>query len=462
MNHQILEQYLTGKKVAILGFGKEGQSSYVAIRRMLPGFPLLICDQNEDLNQQAGFLTGDDNTRSFFGSHYLEGLQQADLIIRSPGISFKSLETEALEAKITSQTEIFLELFGRQVTGITGTKGKSTTSSLLFHILQHCGIEAVLAGNIGVPPFDLLPQITPSTRIVFEMSSHQLENIQVSPHVAILLNIFQEHLDHYHSYEHYQQAKLNIARWQLPEDFFLYNSNNEMVARGVQQLSLPSQPVALGCQPAPAAQACFNEDDLLVVLPRGSYRIEGVRTNRLLAGEHNLLNIAAAGVAALLAGASEKGIARAVASFKGLPHRLEYVGNIRGIHFYNDSIATIPEAVLEALKACPDAFTLILGGHDRGVDYGPFMDALQASHVRNLVMMGAAGQRMLQLTRKMPGFAGKTMVEVRNLHEAFQWALMNTPPGKACLLSPAAASYDAFRNFEERGDLFRLLVNQQQ
>jgi UDP-N-acetylmuramoyl-L-alanine---L-glutamate ligase len=460
MIQRLFERFLSGKKVAILGFGKEGQSTYKVIRELLPEFPLLICDSNDQLNQTAAFLKDNPETTCYFGENYLDGLKSTDLVIKTPGISFKTLEGHAVGGHITSQTELFLQLFRRQVCGITGTKGKSTTATLLYHIMQQSGFKAVLAGNIGVPPFDLVPQIDTDTRIIFEMSSHQLEHLKTSPHIAILLNIFQEHLDHYHSYEKYQQAKLNIARWQKPEDYFIFNPANEVVLQNVSNMQLAARQIRTGCYPKDEYHICRMDDNLHALLPTGEYMLEGVARRRHLPGDHNLANIAAACTAALLMGATPENIAEGVATFNGLAHRLEYVGSIGGADYYNDSIATIPEAAMEAVNAFPATQTLILGGFDRGVDYSGLIYFLETSPVSNLVFMGAAGQRMIDLANEMNALRNKNVFMTSGLHEAFEVAVQYTGQGGVCIMSPAAASYDAFRNFEERGKLFRQLVQQ--
>lgn len=461
MNQKIFDRYLSGRKVAILGFGREGVSTYQVIRRLLPAFPLVVCDRNENLLKNAAFLQGDTHSELFYGPDYLQGLRGAELIVKSPGISFRELEGMQLSGRVTSQTEMFLELFGSQVTGITGTKGKSTTTSLLYHILQQSGISCLMAGNIGIPPMDLVSQMRDDTRVIFEMSSHQLEHVKMSPHVAILLNIFQEHLDHYESYQHYQEAKMNIARWQQTGDFFICNLENPVIASQLQKIDLPARLISLGCSHTNDSFACFRQHDLHVVINRQQHIIPGIGLERRLAGKHNLVNIAAACAAALLGGASPEGISRGVASFNGLAHRMEYLGDVAGVGFYNDSIATIPEAAMEAINSLPATHSLILGGVDRGVDYAPFIEYLEHSPVQVFFFMGDAGRKMLSLAKNRVGFSSKTLQEVWGLQEAFQRARQLTPRGKICLLSPAAASYDTFRNFEERGDLLRKLVQQE-
>lgn len=454
----LLQGFFTDKQVAILGFAREGQSTYNAIRRILPDFPLLVCDRMEPVAPQ-GFLWEDDpNTQWYFGAHYLDGLRGAGLIIKTPGIPFRVLEDENLSGRVVSQTELFLNLFGKQVVGITGTKGKSTTSSLLYHILKGAGRSALLAGNIGTPPLDFIDEIDDDTIVVFEMSSHQLEHCRVSPHIAILLNIFQEHLDHYPSYRDYQLAKLNIARWQSPQDYLIFNPFNEVVQGLVNEFNPVSEHWLLGNAPGYSNRVFCDRGSLVLTRGGRESRIRDICRVRKLPGDHNLFNIAAASAAAFLLDVPPLKISRAVASFSGLPHRLEFVGFSHGISFYNDSISTIPESTIEALKTFPDTDTLILGGFDRGVDYDGLMQFLAESKVQTLVFLGAAGKRMYLAGKDLPGIQNKRCLFPGSFREGFELAVEHTPAAGICLLSPAAASYDSFKNFEHRGETFKDLV----
>lgn len=458
MNHKPILDFFNGKKVALLGFAREGQSTYKAIRKLLPDFQLAVCDQNPLAANHFPERENDEHTLWYLGKNYLDGLEGADLIIKTPGIPFKVIENEELRSRVFSQTEIFLMLFGKQVVGITGTKGKSTTTSLLFHIFKTAGRKAVLAGNIGTPPFDLIDQITPDMVVVYEMSSHQLEHVRVSPQIAIFLNVFQEHLDHYPSYRHYQLAKFNIVRWQTADSVFIYNPFNEAVAGLVNEFAIVSQKWALGNIPACPNRAYFENDSLQIIQNGLNIGPPNFCSERKLPGNHNLLNIAAASLAAWLQNVSFDDIGRGVATFGGLAHRLEYVGEASGIRFYNDSISTIPESTIEALKTFNTTTTILLGGFDRGVDYTGLMAFLAKSDLKNLVFIGAAGRRMYEEGKHLAGMQTKNCLLPENFEQAFEMAVKYTPLGGICLLSPAAASYDSFKNFEHRGNTFKELV----
>ena len=219
--------FLTGKKVAILGFGKEGKSTFNYIRKHNPNFKLFILDRNENLIDENEFLRGDILTRVITGYSYLSTLRDYDVIIKSPGISLKDIDISRFENNITSQIEIVLECFRDQVIGVTGTKGKSTTSSLIYKVLKDQNVDSLLLGNIGTPVFDFIDDIKDTTKVVIEMSSHQLEFIRTSPHIGIILNLFEDHLDHAGSVEHYYESKMNMFKYQSRVYYAINYSYNE-------------------------------------------------------------------------------------------------------------------------------------------------------------------------------------------------------------------------------------------
>lgn len=450
---------LARKKIAILGYGLEGKSTHRRLREWIPGGSLAICDQNPGILPEEDIRLNEPNTVWYAGQDYLQGLSGAEIIIKAPGIPYKMIQDIIGQSMITSQTDLFVRLFRDQTNGITGTKGKSTTSCLLHHIFTQAGVPTVLLGNIGTPPFDLIDQIDPSAQIVAEMSSHQLEQIQVSPHKAALLNIYQEHLDHYTDYNHYQQAKLNIARWQSSKDFFLYNSKSEIIRALTNKVVLQGRQVLLDDATASGNHACFQGNDLVMVLDGTKRVIKSLGLNHHLPGEHNRINIEAAAVLATMAGVAEREISKAVSTFKGLPHRLERLGRHRGVDFVNDSISTIPESAQAAIHTFPETTTLILGGYDRGVDYLPLMQFLGGSAIKNIIFTGMAGKRMFDLTQGNAAYKGKYCYLSEGFDEAVREAVRRSKPGELCLLSPAAASYDAFNSFAERGERFRKLVS---
>ncbi len=447
-----------GKRLAILGFGREGRSTLRCISRYMPGHPVIISDRNPNMETNDPVVLQSGSVAWHTGPDYLKVLEDADVIIKSPGIPFTVMNGMDIRGVITSQTEVFLELFRDRVIGITGTKGKSTTASLLYHILRESGKAAVIAGNIGIPCFEVLEEVTPETPVVFEMSSHQLQHIRVSPHVAVLLNIFEEHLDYYGSFEVYRDAKLNIARWQKPGDVFVFNKASEGLENIMSLVETGAEKISVGDAFPGAGQMRCDGLDLVFTRKGKSMTFKDICQQSLIIGRHNLENMAAAVAAALVLGAGPAFISRAVSGFKGLPHRMQHAGTHSGVIFYNDSIATIPEATIAAVKTLPDTETLILGGTDRGIDYRPLMHFLADSDVSRLFFTGPAGRRMHALAKAIEGFQDKQLIFSELFDEAVIQAARQTGRGKICLLSPAAASYDQFTNFEERGQRFIALA----
>jgi UDP-N-acetylmuramoylalanine--D-glutamate ligase len=446
------------KKVAILGFGKEGISTYHFIKKYFPETWLIISDINDSLVEKHPFLNKSLNTEIITGNNYLEVLNSADLIIKSPGISLKDSRFDKYEEKITNQTDLFLRLFSEQVIGITGTKGKSTTSSLLHHILQKNSIDSILVGNIGLPPFEIIENIEQDTFIVFEMSSHQLQNIGISPHISVLLNIFEEHLDHYNSFREYIKAKIDIAYYQNEKDFFIYNYDNLLLKSTIDKIGIKSKIFEYGLNKIDG-DGIYIENSKIFSKNQNTI-IEKGDTNfsRNIPGNHNLSNILAAIKVCEIIGLEYNKVINAISDFKSLEHRLEFVGTFNEISFYNDSISTIPEATIAALETIEKVDTLILGGFDRGINYESLAYYLVNSQVNNFIFLGEAGKRIHNEILKNGKEINKHFFFAENMYEVVELAFKITSKNASCLLSPAASSYDLFKNFEHRGNIFKETV----
>ncbi|MDR2409486.1 MAG: UDP-N-acetylmuramoyl-L-alanine--D-glutamate ligase [Bacteroidales bacterium] len=454
MSIQTIIEKLNHKNILLLGFGKEGVSTYNFIRTYLPRVAITIANQSDIVDKSI--FSNDSYTNLLVGEHYLDTINDYDIVLKSPGISLKNLISRLDKSKISSQTDLFLQAFSSQCIGITGTKGKSTTTTLLYHILYNTGKKTLIAGNIGIPFFDIIDDITPDTTIVMELSSHQLEFIRKSPHIAILLNLFEEHLDHYHSFADYQQAKYNIARYQSPEDYFIYNTEDKLISNLSYINKTASQTIGFSFSPSHLSLSYIREQYFCFLKNGKEQKICKITDDFPLKGNHNLLNTTAV-IAALnvMEDISPFQVESAVYSFRGLPNRLELIGNVDGITFYNDSISTVPQASIAAIQSLKKVNTIILGGFDRGIDYQPLIDFLALSEVEHIIFTGSAGKRMLELSSSLENkqlFFRNTYPEIVSL------AKECTKKGSICLLSPAAASYDIFRNFEHRGDTFRELV----
>lgn len=347
--------------------------------------------------------------------------------------------------KITSQLELLLEFFDIFTIGITGTKGKSTTSSLIYQMLRDQGKKSVLLGNIGIPVFDSIEELEKDTIVVLEMSSHQLEYMKKSPNIAVLLNIFPDHLDHYNSYKEYVKAKCNIYKYQKEADYFLYNIDNETIQKVLEQARGKAYPVSFEGKEESKIYLknykVFFEDKLI-------YNTEEPRK---LVGDYILNNIMfVLGVSEIL-GLDVKKTTNTINQFEPLRHRLQLVGNFNGVDYYDNSIATIPEATIEAVKSLKNVDTLIIGGMDRGIDHTKLIEFINQSEMNHIICMPKTGHDIAEKLEK------KTYL-VESMEEVVKTAKKVTQKGKICLLSPAAASYGFFKNFEEKGDIYQKLV----
>lgn len=443
-----LIEYLKDKHITIIGFGKEGKSTFKLIKSLLPNNPdPIVLDSNKDLVYDSLL---ENVNKSWIGDSWLSNIPKTDIFFKSPGVVLpQEIVQEFPTSEITSQTEVFLRFFHERIIGITGTKGKSTCSSLCHHILTNMGKQSILAGNIGRPVFELLSSELPEW-IVLELSSHQLENCKYSPHIAALLNIFEEHLDHYISFDAYALAKCNIFSHQQLVDYAVIGNQALTI---VEQIGI-AKPLSTILQVDGALVGQIEPSDNLIQshLPDG--QVITIDTNQWkLQGGHNIYNLIVCLQIASLCGIKWGDGLKAAYSFKGLAHRLEYVGEYHKIKFYNDSIATIPEAAIAAVKALKVVNTLILGGLNRGINYAELIDFLPVSGVQNIILLGEVGIHIQKMAAtKLHG--NQQMYLVNNMKEAVEIAFKHTQNGKVCLLSPAAASYDQFRNFEERGRKF--------
>ena len=384
---------LANKKILIWGKGKEGESSAKFIDRNC-----LDCEYE--------FYEGKENSELF---------GRFDLVLKSPGIP-----CDNIDPKITSQTKLFLKYFSRQVIGVTGSKGKSTTSSLLYQVIKDAGKDVFLVGNIGTPCFDVVEQIKEDSFIIFELSAHMLKDIEFAPHISLFLNFYPEHLDYYHSVEAYFEAKSKIATKQTKDDFVLVGDN-------VPEFDCVSEKIII-----------VKTRDFDLSIP----------------GEHNQLNANFVYyVCRYLLDIDDDTILNSFKKFKGLKHRIEYIGTYDGIDFYDDSISTIPIATINGILSIPNCQTVLVGGMDRGISYCPLIRFIRSHPEINFILMYASGSRIYNYV-----FANANCVLVKDLYEAVDIAKTVTDKGKAILLSPAAASYDSFKNFEERGDEFKRLA----
>ncbi len=413
----------------ILGFGREGQSTLAKLLEAGNAKSITVAD----LNDVSGKVPGGVNL--IIGDTYQDSLDSFEVIFKSPGIVLKR-EVSSYKCLITSETEVFMEAYGDRVIGITGTKGKSTTASLMYHVFKESGRDVVFGGNIGIPVFELADRVKESTVVVLELSCHQLEYLKTDPHVAVLLNIFEDHLDHYGTRERYAAAKKNIFLYQNEGDI-LYTTKETFEKEGLSDIC-KSRYVPVSLSDAPFGS--FDE-------------IKGAK----LLGEHNRLNCAFVWKTVKEYGITKEEFIKALSTFEPLPHRLERFAKAGDMEFYDDSISTTVKSTISAIEAVGNASILILGGMERNIEYGELVSYIKASDLRLVICMYDSGRRIYDMLTSENDFPNA--VYVADLEAAVDVAVAHKGVGGACILSPAAASYGYFKNFEERGDKFKEFVN---
>lgn len=473
-------KYLEKKSIIILGLGREGLSSYKFLRSQFPSLIITLADKQTltALSPEIRRRIEKDQVNKLvqlnLGSDYLDHLQDFDLICKTPGMPATTPEVETVLAKNThliSNTYLLFEVIKHirqesplsidkqpQIIGVTGTKGKSTTASLIHHILKEAGLNAVLGGNIGLPPLDVLNQITegqlPNLKIVLELSSHQLAELKHSPQVAIIQEITSEHLDYYTSTADYVNAKTSICRYQTRADTVIYNPSSPMT-ENIARLS-PGKHIHFGLEKSPTNQVYLQENALL-------YQEQVVIETKdiPLVGEHNLQNVMPAVIVGSLFKITVQQINTAIRNFKSLPHRLELVKKTQGITYYNDSLATTPQATIAALNSFnQQPIVLIAGGYERHLNYDQLATTILKHQIKKLILLPPTGKRIWQaIEQQSPNKSPLTHFFVNSMEEAVQQAIKDTSSGDIVLLSPASASFGLFKDYQDRGNQFKKWVN---
>lgn len=445
---------INGKSLLILGYGREGRVTHSFLLAQYPSLKIGVADRN-DISLIPGAPS---STEVYSGAGYLEHVEEYDTIVHSPGMILKELLPPSLLSsnRVTSATNIFFSLCPGKIIGVTGTKGKSTTSSLIAHLLSPIKQDLRYGGNIGLPMLSLLGGATKETLFVLELSSYQLEDLKFSPHISVLLNIMPEHLDHHGSFEAYCKAKGNITAHQLQNDILIANLSNN----NLQSIISMSQAVkiAASTQRVPGS-LCWIEDNSLLAEPEPGRRtlVMPLSQQRLL-GDGNRENIVAAATCALHLGLPVELVRSQLSTFAPLEHRLEKVGTFNGVTFIDDTLSTIPEALINALSAFSGrAHTVIAGGFDRGIDYSKLGQVIVDAGVKALVLFQTTGEKIAESTRSIAG--NKVNIQfASSMDEAVKLAASVTPPETTCLLSPASSSFNMFRDYKDRGEQFKKAV----
>lgn len=444
----------SGKKIAILGLGIEGEDVVKFLQKKgVRDFTVFDQKSPEELKEKINQLR---IANCELGEDYLKkGLKGFDIIFRSP--AFKLSLPQLVEAKkagaiITSATKLFFDLCPGKIIGVTGTKGKGTTATLIYKILQKAGKKVFLAGNIGQPTLALLPKINKESWVVLELSSFQLEDLEKSPQIAVVLFIVPEHLDYHPTVEEYIKAKSNIVRYQKKNDFAILNADNYN-SSSFGNLT-PAQVYYFSR--FKKVEGCWVKEGKIYLLGKEIGRVEKLK----LLGVHNWENVCAASMASFLAGADLSAIRKGVFSFRGLEHRLELVGKIKGIKFYNDSFSTTPETTIAAIRSFSSPIILIAGGSEKGSDYTQLGKEIAQSNVKCLILIGEMAERIKKSVQQA-GFKGKLIHLHRGgMKEIVRRAFEEARAGEIVLLSPACASFDMFANYKDRGFQFKKYVKE--
>jgi len=462
------------EKIAILGLGIEGVALYDFFDKDRTSIAILDRSSEEDLlknpspelRDKISAILADKRISKKFGADYLDGLDY-DTIYRSPGIDFKDdnlLRAKADGIKVSSQIALFFQLCPCRIIGVTGTKGKGTTSSLIYSILKKSfqgspsatQPNVYLAGNIGYPAVTLIPDLKKEDIVVLELSNFQLADLGQSPSIAVITNLGVDHLDYHRDEEEYWDTKKNILKWQDRNDSAVLNMNSTFPADFISEIR---SSIYYFSNADKESKAYIGTDES-VYLNHNDKVVKVCDAGELnLVGRHNLENIAAASIVADLLDVDIEVIRQAVKEFTPLPHRLELVEEIDGVKYINDSFATNPGPTIAAIKSFKENKVLILGGSSKGADFGELAQLISKSSVSAVVLIGDEAEK-IEAALKMAGYKGMLYEAGYSFMDAIKLAKIEAKPGDYVVLSPACASFDMFKNYKERGEKFREAIRE--
>lgn len=439
---------ITGKKIAIFGFGKEGLSAakYLGTENLLVIFDEQIKDKVNGI--KADF---------YLGKPYPDDLK-VDIVIRSPGFRPDNPKIQKLVRKgtiLTSTTKIFFDECPAKIIGVTGTKGKGTTSTLIYEMLKTKSDNVFLAGNIGTPALDILPQLDKKSTVVLELSSFQLFDLKKSPHIAVVLMITQEHLDWHTDIDEYTSAKESIVKYQTKDDFAIINQD---FSRS-KSFATKTKAQVYFFSTKKETDGVYVSGGVINSKINGSEKICNTN-NVLLPGAHNLQNISAATAAAKVLNVKNSDILKVLKTFKGLIHRLQLIREFDGVKYYNDSFATTPETTIAALEAFTSPKILIIGGSSKNSDFTKLGKKIASDKsIKGIILIGVEANRIKKAVDEAGGFKGTIEKDAKDMKTIVQKARSMTAIGDVVLLSPACASFDMFKNYQDRGEQFIQNVN---
>ena len=456
-----LQNLIQGKKVAFIGAGVSHKRCIEQFVEL--GAQVTLCDQKksiEDFGAYADTLRRL-HVRLSLGEHYTDGFAGQDIIMRTPGYEYYKPELQAaLQAgtKVTSEVELFFELCPCEIVAVTGSDGKTTTTTLISKMFEAAGRKVFLGGNIGAALLPQLADVTPEAVAVVELSSFQLISMRVSPKVAVVTNVTPNHLDHHKDMQEYIDAKRNILLWQVPPCRAVLGFENE-ISRGMQKDCKGEQVWFTRLHETDKGAFLRESDDTLCYAENGVVTPILPRAEVKLRGLHNVENLLAA-IAAVWGRVPVEAMRQVGSTFTGVEHRIEPVRTLDGVTYYNDSIASSPTRTIAGLRSFNQKIILIAGGYDKKIPYEPLAPEILA-HVKTLVLMGATGPRIEAAVRGCAGFdeSALTILHADSMQHAVELARGAAQPGDVVSLSPASASFDLYPNFEVRGRDYKNIVN---
>lgn len=440
------------KKIAILGFGLEGRS--IADFLIGKSDSIVVLDEKNSTDFDPEVLESYESRGIEFYWGKIADLKAYDIVFRSPGINPASkyiLDAKHKGVEITSATKLFFDLAPCEIIGVTGTKGKGTTSTLIYEMLKEAGEDVYLGGNIGTPPLSFLEKLDENSKVVLELSSFQLIDLEKSPHISVMLMTTSEHLDYHKDVYEYIEAKRNIFRFQTSNDFAVVNqdypASNESDIVGEGQVYKVSRENEV------LEQGAFVKDGKMILKMNGEEKEVFDMKDLALKGEHNWENALAASVAAIIAGCIMESVIPVLKAFKGLPHRIEFVATVRGVSYYDDSFSTTPETAIAAIESFSEPKILILGGSSKNSDFSELGEVLNSSNsIKGIIGIGDEWKR---IEEKIRNEDIEIIENCSSMQEVISEASKIGEIGDVVLLSPACASFGMFKNYKDRGEKFK-------
>ena len=442
---------ILNQKICIIGLGKEGVS---AANYLGKNNKITIVDQKKKEKIDAVFF---EKLKISKGNFYFDGkLPESldfDYVIRSPGVrpDHQIIKTFIQKgANLISTTKMFFDLCPCPIIGVTGTKGKGTTSTLIYEMLKASGKKAFLAGNIGTPALDVLEKLDNASFVVLELSSFQLIDLKKSPHIAVVLMITSEHMDWHTGSEEYKNAKESVVKFQKKTDFAVINQDFEIS----KSFARKTKAKVYFFSTQKEANGSFLDNGRLITQINGKETIAKTVDVRL-PGKHNLQNVLAAATAVKILGVTNETILKVMQTFKGLPNRLQLVDEIDDVKYYNDSFSTTPETTIAAIEAFSNPKILILGGSSKKSDFSNLAQKIIGdSSIKTLILIGDEAKTIRNAIQTKGSFNGKIIEGLKDIKEIVESARSHSSPGDIVILSPACASFDMFKNYQDRGEQF--------